>query len=768
MHALKLALRTLLRDRMFTVVNVIGLSLGIMSYAFIFIYTYHNLTYDTYHTDIENIYRVNTTWLGADNSKSMAITAPLLATTLISDYSFTKGSATISAQNEQLTISAGSHEFVARNFRLSTPGILDVFTFEFLAGTPETALLSEKQIIINKSWAEKLYHTTNCLDKKLTINGEQFVVKGVYKDWPQNIDLPIEGVISASFPQNWDMFGFITYVNVESGSGPLLTRALTELSEVQYTKNEIQSETLLLQAQPLVGLHFAESILMDQPKGNKSYVYLSLTAGCILVLIILVNISNLGIIRAVDGIKQVGLRKILGASTFHLIGSSALQFIVMFGISWIIGITLFQLISPTFYEYTGITINTVEHLGLLSICIGSLLMLVLLVGAYTDRLSIRIDPITALKNRVSSSLPGSSLRKVLVVFQFIVTGIVVSALVILLTQWSYIRSKDLGFDTSGVMVVSIQNPKIEITPLKNELQNMLGEKNVSLGSWGSLPGSDVPFTTAHISQANEIKEIPVNVIDYDQNFLEVFDIPLLKGMSNQPDQILINQAMAMKVADPINARISLPWIQSARVGGIIMDYHYKSLHNQVEPLILIPQEGSTHITHIYLKGQIRDFRAVDEAIRHHWEPASYKLEFVDEKLMTNYQKEKEAISIIFYFSALSLFISILGLFGVMTYILKRRLYEIGIRKVLGAEVKDLLRLFGREIILLLAVATISAFPMIILLKQKLLGLYAFKPEFNNTWLLLPCLVIMILAYLMVGFQVISASNINPSKLLRDE
>ncbi|MEQ9304314.1 MAG: FtsX-like permease family protein, partial [Marinoscillum sp.] len=210
------------------------------------------------------------------------------------------------------------------------------------------------------------------------------------------------------------------------------------------------------------------------------------------------------------------------------------------------------------------------------------------------------------------------------------------------------------------------------------------------------------------------------------------------------------------------------WIQSARVGGIIMDYHYKSLHNQVEPLILIPQEGSTHITHIYLKGQTRDFRAVDEAIRHHWEPASYKLEFVDEKLMTNYQKEKEAISIIFYFSALSLFISILGLFGVMTYILKRRLYEIGIRKVLGAEVKDLLRLFGREIIILLAVATIITFPMIIFLKQKLLGLYAFKPEFNNTWLLLPCLVIMILAYLMVGFQVISASNINPSKLLRDE
>ncbi|MEQ8471224.1 MAG: FtsX-like permease family protein [Marinoscillum sp.] len=769
--AFKLAFRSLLRDKLFSLVNIIGLSLGLMSCAFIFIYVFHSINYDRYHDNLETIYRVNSSWIGATDKRSMAITPPAVGSVLAENYSFVKSSATISAMNEQVTINRENHSFIAKNFVEATPSILDVFTFKFVVGDESIALKDKKDIIINVSWANKIFGTTDCLGKLVAVNGKQKRISGVYEDWPQNIDLPMEGVIPGDFPtDNWEMFGFRTYVNLTSNQPSDLQGALHNISEDNYDENTFEGEKILMEAQPLKGMHFAPGIALDSPKGSKTYMYLAFASGCILILILLINISNLGIIRAVDSIKQTGLRKILGASKVQLLRSNVLQLVLIFFISWVLGSTFFQFVAPVFTELTGIAIVAKEHLQIITIFIIALLVLVILTSVYTDTISSSINPILALKKKFSSNLPGTSIRKILVVFQFVITGVVVTGLLILILQWQYIQTKDLGFNASNVLVVSLQNPRLDVVPLNNELSELIGSENISIGNWGSLPGSDVSFTSATFEIAGVKQEVPVNVINYDRNFLNVFDIHLFQGKNhfNEEKKVLINQSLAKLLEEPINRNFQLPWLSNPVISGVIVDYHYQSLHNQVDPLILIPQHKINNPTHLYLKTTIDKYRLLEARILKHWTPGDFKIDWLDNKLMSNYQQELEAISIVFYFSVLSLFISLLGLFGVVSYSLKRRLYEIGIRKVLGAQIRDLLNLFGKEILTLLLIASLITLPLGVFLKNQLLDLYAFKPDFNNLILVVPSLIIVVLAYAIVGLQVTRASHINPTRLLRDE
>ncbi|WP_421871211.1 ABC transporter permease [Marinoscillum sp.] len=766
--SIKLSLRALRRDKTFSIINILGLSLGLACCAFVFLYAFHSLTYDHYHQDYKNIYRINSSWVGTAEKRSMAITAPTVSYTLASNYSFIESACTISAINNPETLQAAGNSFALSNFREGNSETLNVFNFQLINGTKQ-----DQGIYLNEEWAKKVFGRVDCIGERVSINDQHYQVNGVYENWPQNVDLKIDVLLIQEYdPNDWERFGFITYAKI-NGEKVALQQALQSISDDLYNQEKNGNDYILLEAQAMDGLHFDKSIVMDQPKGNQTYTYLALTTAVILIVIVLINISNLSVIRGIDAIRMNGIRKILGASKTQIRAYQLVQLVILIGISLIIAITLFQLITPYFQELTGVQILMEEHASLLLLFSLTFISLIILVGMASERLSGRINPINALKNQISNNLSGGQLRKSLVILQFVITGFVMSGLLILMLQWNYIQSKDLGFNPENVAVISLTEDSPDLTAVRANLTALVGDQNVSMGTWGTIPGADVPFTTATIPETN--MNIPVNVIDYDPNFLNVFEIGLIKGTipttriteEGQTQPVLVNQAMSQLLADPLETNISMVWLKG-KIAGIVADYHYQSLHNTIEPLILIPQQQEAVYTHIFIKTPMNRLSDIASLLSKTLEPTQYNLQLLDQKLLVNYQQEQEAISLIFYFSLISLFISILGIVGVVSYILKKREYEIGIRKILGAQLNHLYQLFGREMALLIVIAGVISIPCGYYLKSQILALYAFKVDFSWWYLLVPMAVTILSSMTIVLYQIKRASTVDPVKLLRDE
>ena len=763
----KLALRSLRRDKTFSLINIIGLSLGLVSCAFVFLYSAHSLTYDQYHEAYESIYRINSSWVGTADKRSMAITAPAVGHKLQRDYSFIDAVGIISAMGELQSMTVDENTFEITNFRNGDRGVLDVFTFNLLSGTK-----TDEGLYIDEAWAIKLFGKVDCVGESVMIADQAHQISGVFEAWPQNVDLPLEGLLIQDYSGVYrDAFAFITYV--KSGIESIqLTQTLATLSDQLYDKEEFNGDDILLEPVALRGLHFQESIMGDMPKGNKTYTYLALSTAIILVIIVLINISNLSIIRAMDAIKLNGIRKILGARNVHIQLYQAFQLVVLFMISACIALTLFQLISPYFTELTGIQV-TADHFPLLASYVSIFLILILLIGTYAERISIHIKPVNALKNQLSNRLPGGMIRKSLVTFQFVITGLIISSLLVLITQWDYIQSKDLGFNAKNVAVISLLNRDVDAQILKTEISSIIDEENISLGTWNTMPGADVTFTTASIPESQ--LDFPVNVIDYDPNFLNVFEINLLSGTmpttnileSGQPQPVLINQALSKLLDEPINNNIQLTWMKS-HVKGVISDYNYQSLHNSVEPLVLMPQQKNARLSRVFVKLPLEKMSDLQHLLSKKLDAKAYSIDFMDQMLLENYQQEKEAISLIFYFALISFFISILGIVGVVSYMLKKREYEIGIRKVLGASLSNLCALFGSEVMELMTLSGLICAPLAYILKDQILGLYAFQVNFHWWYLLLPTVAIIITAMVIVFYQIIKAGQVNPVNLLKDD
>ena len=757
----KLSLRSIKRDKTFSIINIIGLSLGLVSCAFVFLYSYHALTFDQYHDDYKSIHRINSSWVGTAENRSMAITAPAVAHSLKADYSYIESAGIISAMNDRQTLTIGENDFELHNFREGDRGVLDVFSFNLLSGTK-----TNQGIYINDEWAHKLFGKIDCVGKSVSIGKSNYQISGVFEKWPQNVDLPIEGLMISDFEAaNKEAMGYVTYIKT-TVEPQTLKKDLAVLSEKLYGME------VLLETVPLEGLHFQKSIVGDMPKGNKTYTYLALSTAIILVIIVLINISNLSIIRGMDAIRMNGIRKILGASSAHIQWYQMVQLITLFGISSFIAITLFQMTSPYFKQVTGIYI-TGNHLPFLGIFGFSFLLLILLIGIYAQHMSIKINPVNALKNQISNKLSGSIIRKGLVVFQFVITGLVISSLLILITQWDYIKTKDLGFNTENIAVISLQKRNVDAKILKTQISSIVDEENISLGTWGTMPGSDIPFTTASIEESQ--LEFPVNVIDYDPNFLNVFEINLMQGSvpdvnviaSDQPQPILINQTLGNMLEEPIESTVGLVWMKG-KVSGVIADYNYQSLHNEIQPLILMPQAKESRHTRVFVKIPSYKMTELQEIVSESLASGEITLEYLDQILLENYQQEKEAISLIFYFALISFFISILGIMGVVSYILKKREFEIGIRKVLGASLSHLCTLFGSEVMVLLVLAGVICLPVAFLLKEQILGLYAFQANIQWWYFLLPTVVIVLISMSVVFYQIIKAGQVDPVKLLKDD
>ena len=779
------AFRALKKDVLFSAINIIGMSLGLVSCGFIFLYTYHSLTFDHYHEDVEQIFRITSTWMGEKDKQSMTISSHGVGPYLADNYSFIESSCRISYLNEQLKLTHGPKEFILSNFRPAEADILDVFTFKFIEGDRKTIKNAKSGLIINKIWALKIFGTTQCIGETVHIEDQTHEIKGVFETWPQNIDFPIEGVIIEDYglELDWEKFAYYTYVKTtRSSNHGELSKALMSISEEYFHENEGNAFYIIFEAQPLNGLHFTEVLQADTPKGNIAFVYFFLAAGIILVLVVFLNIINLGVIKSIEEVKSLGIRKILGAKNLQLTGTFYSQLILLFILSILIGATFLQPGRYIFKEVTGIELELFSVHGIILILTVILFfILTIMSGVYSLGFILLIQPINALKNKITGNLPAVKSRKIMVALQFIISGILLSGLNLLIAQWNFISNKEMGFDSSRIMIIDFLKDS-EIDPLHHELSNAIGYENVSKGGWGSLPQSQegLFFQVASFPDHPNITKQNVFIQKIDSTFLDIFNISVNHGHKplsyNQEIefkgpriQVLVNQSLADLLGNPIGTQMNLDGWLKTEIIGVFQNYHFQSLHNPIQPQVFIPANSTgEQATYLFIRIGNYNREKISSLINKHLDPAQYELYMLDDKLLSNYGKEKEAIWLFSYFSVLCIVISYLGIFGIISYVLKRRIFEIGIRKVLGANIYHLIRLFGREILFILGLSLLFIMPLSAILKKFFFGLYAYHPDLKFYWLIIPNLISILLAFVIITIKIKIASTVNPSFLLKEE
>ncbi|MEO9849425.1 MAG: ABC transporter permease [Reichenbachiella sp.] len=776
-------IRKLIRNRHVGLIHIISLMAGVCGFLFIFTYCYHQLSYDTYHGDTSALFRVNSAWVSDTDESMMTITPGTISADLKQNYPFVKAAGYVSLIDHNPQITHQSHIIETEDFYSADHDILNVFRFDFICGNKNNALSQPKQLILNETYALKVFGHTDCIGDLIEIQEKSFEVIGVFKNWPSNVDFNINGLFTnENVPSKNDQFAFRTFVKLEGvQKEPHLNKVLEELAEAYYKNDKEAKSSIYFRPQSFKGLHFEKSLLADSPKGNINFVYIYLLTGLILFVIVLTNQINLNFVRNADLVKTNGITRILGGSKWRVKYQNLLENSLLLSIGVGLSLLLFQVILKNGTKVNDFLLtDLLEHPWVIALIITFYFIITWTVSLLTTSVSLNKDLSLALKKQLTHNLPSAKFRNYLVLFQYTVCLVLVSALVVLHNQWDYIKGKDLGFNSDNIHVVDVVSVSREDkNKLLLELSDLFGYENVSTTP---VDGTDVTFSTLSFPNKERFN-LNVSTINADATFFNIMGIQLILGVLPAPAKgfnfdnghrmpVVINETLARSIPNPIGTNVNVDGWFKGRIAGIIKDFHYKSLHNAIEPLVIFPSHsgfkpgpGNKASFAIRSTKEEVDISNLTAEVL----PSNqFQIQSASNKMLENYEQEKQAMKLLGLFSGVSVFVALLGISGLLIYTMKKRKFEIGIRKVLGAQLSSLIILFGKKILKLIGIAVVISFPLILLLKDKFLSLYAFSTEVDWLTLLIPGLLVATITILLILGLVRYSSKVNPVELIRDE
>jgi predicted permease len=796
---LKLAIRNLVRRKGYTLINIGGLALGISVCLIIFIVIQFELSFDDYHSKKDRIYRVLTEYHHPNTEVFYgSASAYALPEGIKNSIPQVEKVAAIYAENNTQIAVLNKNGEPAKQFKekegvfISEPSLFDVFDFKWLAGTPST-LKELNTVVLSKEIAEKYFGSwEDAMGGTVQWNNKEILkVTGVLAEIPMNTDLQIKLLVSygtgytSQFlnSDNWDgtdgSFGcFVLLQNNVSLSS--INDQLKALS-VQNKVTDIEDTHVL---QSLGQIHF------DTESGNFSGKSISpkminvlwIVAGFIL-LIACVNFINLSTAQTVDRSKEIGIRKVLGGNKLQL----KAQFLSETFMIVILAVILALLVSFVSLKWVGTLIDLPLSFGMVNwMEIGLFLVLIavtvtFLAGFYPSLVLSRFNPINALKSKVGTvSSGGISLRRGLVVFQFIIAQTLIIGTIIVVQQMDYFMSQPLGFSKDAVVNVSIPTDSISIEKidyLRNALTAISGVESASFSSstpmeignsWGK-------FTFDNASEENEFYSIRKRI---DPEFLNTYKLELAAGRNLiESDSILefiINERLAKKLgindpADALNKKVDLG-DANGLVVGVVKDFHSVSLKDGIPGVFMFAQKTRYGMVGIKINSNraMASIKAIETLWNNTFPDYVFEYEFLDDKIAAYYEGEKRLSRMYKLSATIAIFLSCLGLYGLASFMVMKRLKEAGIRKVLGATRNNIVILFSKEFILLISIAFLIAAPIAGYFMGQWLENYEFHIKITWVVFLVGGLSTMIIALTTVGYQAIKAALANPVKSLRTE
>jgi putative ABC transport system permease protein len=792
---IKTARRNLIGNRLYSVINILGLSVGITVCLFIYLFVRNELNYDRFHEYGDRIYRVVRVFYDGAQTGMTGVTAGPYKQGLESHFPSSVVMTTQLMPGDGV-VSIGEDKFRESRLFWADANFFQVFSYPLLEGDPKTVLSRPYTVVLSKETAKKYFGEENAVGKSITIGGQsQYEVTGIFEipeEENSHIEFDLirsmETLRNAAFFSDWWSNSMHTYAllapGVDTGQ---LEGQLQELVDKYLASDERVTNNsnmrLELALQPLHDIYFANHVNYDMQvkHGSKTILYMFGIIAVLIITVASVNFVNLATARSVNRAREIGVRKTLGAERLNLIWQFLGEALLL---SWIAGLISFGVVYASMGRFeelieTPINVNLISG-EVLAVTVLVLTLTGLLAGIYPAFYLSSIQPVKALKEKISFGTSQVLVRKGLIVFQFVISSLLIIGTLIINQQLHYIGNKSLGFQPDQLLNITINNNEIHsrLETFRMELKRIPGVQ-VASGVSGTPGGF---FDNYGFKVEGKDETFRMSTLFTDHNFAEVLDLKMLAGRDFSPEfatdsaqAAIINKEAADWLGwtpeEALGKAIENPFRDSEprRIIGVVENFHFKSLHEPITPLAvsMVPDRRE-----ILVKVSADNLRQTLTSIEQLWEEFSslYPIEyfFLDKQFAQLYESDFRQRRIFTIFSVMAIFIACLGLFSLAAYNAERRSKEMGIRKVYGAGFHDLLLLFNREIIAVVLTGFLLAAPLTYLLAEQWLQGYAYRIPNGFLNYLLAGVIIVVLAVLTVSYQSLKVAAMNPVKSLRSE
>lgn len=793
----KTALRIIKKHKIYSSTSIIGLAIGMACCFVIFRFLHDELNYDTFHKNAQSLYRVVRMMPDIHGPSTRNPLAPALK----KNFSEIELAVRTWLIQDPYTFLVRDEAFRQEKMLFADPDFFRLFTFNFISGDPKTALQDPFSLVLTQSAARRYFGTENPLGKTISFEGEfDLMVTAVIENVPQRSHLQFEVVIPMEgfntlagyiygydasqhrITDNWKAGMLHTYLRLKDGADP---RSLEQkfpdfLKKYAAYNKELLDETLYLQ--PVKDIHLYSSYYSNQDKiSDIKFIYVILAICFVILLMSCFNFINLTTARFATRMREIGIRKVVGAQKGQLIWQFLMESFVFSFIALMFSILIMIMFMPAIRNLLGynISLSSLINLSLLPFAVLTLLIVVLLTWGYPAIFFSSFQPLTIMKSEKSPQSQWRGLRFAFIVFQFSITIFLLISTGSIYRQVRHMKSKDLGYTKDQIMVVTVKDDELRTRheTLRNELIQVPYISGVCFSS--ALPTNIQRSTTMDLEIDGKRKVFEMNYITVDYNFVDLFDMEVIQGRyfdrgfpADRNDSVVLNEKAAaiLNWKEPIGKGLKI-FGNTRRVIGIVKDFNFQPLHFPIAPLAMTLSDSQNYL-YASLKVSTRNINQTlknIEQIFHTFSPdRPFEYFFMDDFFENLYHKEENFGRTVGYFTILAIIVSSMGLFGLAFFFSERRTKEIGIRKVLGASVAGIALMLSRDFTRLVLLANIIAWPAAYIAVNRWLQNFAFRTGLN-VWIFLGAgAAALFIALMTVSYYSLKAAVADPVKALRYE
>jgi putative ABC transport system permease protein len=794
---IRIAFRGLLKNKAFTIINILGLALGLATCLLIVFYVFDELSYDRFNSNANRIYRVNMDMKYGGNVASYAITPPPLASTLKNNYPEVERSARL-IHDQGVRVKKESEYIQEDKVVYADSELFGVFTLPLTEGDPKTALTEPNTVVITESTAQRYFKDTHVLGRVINLSDNtNYKITGVMKDIPAQSHFNFDFFFSIAQRADakladWNNFSYSTYVLLKAGTDPKAFEAkLPALMKKQlgenYTRLEQSGNYFHLNITPLTDIHLKSNRQYELgANSSTSYVYIFSAIALFVLLIACINFMNMSTARSANRAREVGVRKVLGSSRAYLIAQFLSESLLVTFCAAILAVAAAWVLLPLFNEVSGKHLSIT--LRIFSWLVPAMLMIILLVGllagSYPAFYLSAFQPINVLKGKVSTGFKGGRLRNFLVVFQFSISIFLIIGTLVIYNQLNYIRHKNLGFNRNQVMVIKDVGVMENTKMFKQEIKQLTAVKNASLS--GFLPTGVVraPDAVFRNRSANPKNALFTEVWPIDEDYLPTMGMDMAKGrnfssqFTSDSLGVIINETAARMLGfmnDPLNKTVyratgqpNQP-LKEYHVIGVVKDFNFSSLRDNITPVVMFFNDDKGALS---IKTESKNTAALITQVQQVWNRFApnqhFAYSFMDQDFDAAYRTEQRTGKLFLTFTTLAVIIACLGLFSLAAYAAEQRNKEIGIRKVMGASVSAITNMLSKDFIKLVIVSFVIAAPLAWLAMYYWLQGFAYRQNVQWWVIAVSGIGAVAIAFITISFQSIKAAMANPVDSLRSE
>lgn len=801
---LRTAIRSFFKNRSFTLLNVLGLTTGTVASLLILQYVKYERSYDTFHSHASDIYRIQyNQWQNGKLRFECAAAVPAVGPALKNNFPEVKRFTRLYPVSGIISYESptGIKAFREEKMQITDSSVFEVFDFKLLQGDRSDVLSGPNKAAISERAAKRYFGNDDPIGKTIAWDGtRRFEVRGVFADIPENSHIKFDFMLSyqtlnnesnRQSETNWGWYDFNTYVLLEPGADATTLQAkwdqwLMANRGEEWKKNNSRQEFDL---QPLLDIHLGKALLQESEpaeRGDRESVYALSFIALFILVIAWVNYINLATAKSFDRANEVGVRKALGAQKQQLVYQFLAESLLINLTAAVLAVALVWTLWPLFSDLAG---RNIPRIYLLQkefwLLVGTLFAIgTVLSGFYPAIVLSSFKPVAVLKGKVISTSHGNLMRKALVVFQFAASVFLIVGAIVVYQQLAFMKNQELGVDIKKTLVIkspgltdSLYRQKVNV--FKDEMSRVSGVQSISAST--NVPGDEI-FWAMGIRRLSGGSDAPISgyTVGIDHDYVQSFGLNIIAGRNFDRDHpheehsVILNRAMvdALDLKDPQSAigQKVVHGGDTSEIVGVMDNYHQMSLKEAVVPLVFRFIDGVGQF--IAVKTTNENYQQVLDAVQEPWNsifpntPIDYFV--LDQFFNRQYESDKQFGQIFTLFTLLAIFIACLGLFGLSSFMTTQRTKEIGVRKVLGSSVSQVVFLLSKGFLTLVAISILIASPLAWLAMEKWLRGFPYHIDMNVLMIAVAAVSVMLIAFVSVGWQTLRAARINPAKTLKYE